>query len=240
MSFRVVPVPCLSDNYAYLIVCSRTNLAALVDPGEPGPMLEAIAREGVTLAAIWATHHHPDHIGGIEGVCSDPAIGPVDVVASEQDRDRVPRASVIVKDGDVVPLGELRARVIHNPGHTLGAISYYLEGSPGAVFTGDTMFAAGCGRLFEGTAEMMHASLQKLAGLPEDTQVFFGHEYTASNLKFAAAAEPANADVVRRAGALAARTTPSTIGLERATNPFVRAKDVEELAKRRSWKDTFR
>jgi len=240
MSFRVVPVPCLSDNYAYLIVCAKTNLAAIVDPGEPGPILEAIKREGVQLAAVWATHHHPDHVGGVEGVCADPAIGPVDVVAHEKDRDRVPRASVIVKDGDTVPLGELTARIIHNPGHTLGAISYYVEGKPGAVFTGDTLFAAGCGRLFEGDAAMMHESLQRLAGLPEDTEVFFGHEYTKSNLKFAAAAEPDNADVTSRAAALAARTTPSTVKLERATNPFVRATSVEELAKRRTWKDTFR
>jgi len=261
MSFRVVPVPCLSDNYAYLVVCERTNLAAIVDPGEPRPILDAIARAGVQPAAIWATHHHPDHVGGIEGVCV--AVGPLEVVAHRRDTSRVPRASRLVEDGDEVAVGDVRARIVHNPGHTLGAISYVIDGDPGAVFTGDTLFAAGCGRLFEGTAEMMWTSLSRLTALPPDTRVYFGHEYTAANLRFAAVVEPDSAAVAERATAVAAArarhqpTTPSTVADELATNPFVRAGEpavqraararsaeasspTDVLAAIRSWKDGFR
>src|SRR5205814_2753786 len=143
-------------------------------------------REGVKLAAIWLTHHHHDHVGGVAG------LGDVEVVAHAGDLARAPRVSHAVDDGDEVALGSLRARIIHNPGHTTGAISYVVDG---CVFTGDTLFAAGCGRVFEGTPEMMFASLGKLAALPPETKVYFGHEYTAANLRFAAAAEPDNAAI---------------------------------------------
>jgi len=244
---RVVPVPCLSDNYAYLVICERTGLAAIVDPGEAAPVRAAVEREGVKLAAVWATHHHADHVGGVE------ALGVAEVVAHERDRDRIPKASRIVDDGDTVELGDLRAQIIHNPGHTLGAISYVVDG---AVFTGDTMFGAGCGRLFEGTAEMMRISLERLCALPAETRVYFGHEYTASNLRFAAAVEPSNEAIAARAK-LAAPTTPSTVADERATNPFARCREPSVIAAAqarepgvtdpsavlaviRTWKDSFR
>jgi len=153
------------------------------------------------------------------------------------DAAKVPSVTHQVSEGDVIELGGKKATIIHNPGHTLGAISYLIDG---CVFTGDTLFGAGCGRVFEGTMEMMHASLQKLAALPPSTRVYFGHEYPASNLRFAAHVEPSNGDVTARANALPSPSTPSTIELERATNPFLRATDAAEFAARRTAKDNFK
>jgi hydroxyacylglutathione hydrolase len=192
-----------------------------------------IEREGVTLSAIWLTHHHWDHVGGVD----DLATPGIEVIAHDSDRHRLAKVTRGVAEGDTVKLGNLTARIIHNPGHTLGAISYVIEG---CAFTGDTLFGAGCGRVFEGTMEMMHDSLQKLAALPPETRVYFGHEYTASNLKFAAHVEPGNTEIAARANAVASPSTPSTIALELATNPFVRARDAAEFAARRTAKDTFK
>jgi hydroxyacylglutathione hydrolase len=232
---RVVAVPCLADNYAYLVIDG--DRAAIVDPGEAAPVERALATERVTLAAIWLTHHHHDHVGGVAALVA--AHAGVEVIAHVRDRERAPHVTRAVDDGDTVALGDARARIVHNPGHTLGAISYWLE-HDAAVFTGDTLFGCGCGRLFEGTAEQMHASLARLAALPETTRVYFGHEYTAANLRFAATVEPDNAAIATRAAALRVPTTPSTIGDERATNPFVRARDAATFAERRAAKDRFR
>jgi hydroxyacylglutathione hydrolase len=246
---RVVAVPCLKDNFAYLVIDGAR--AAVVDPGEAAPATAALAREGVTLAAIWLTHHHHDHVGGVaELAAANPG---VEIVAGEVDAEKIAGVTRRLADGGEITLGSLTARAIANPGHTLGAISYLVED---AVFTGDTLFGGGCGRLFEGDAAMMHASLQKLAALPDDTRVFFGHEYTAANLRFAAAVEPDNVDIVKRSETLATPSTPSTIALERATNPFLRssAPDVVIAAMQRgapagavsvfsairAWKDVFR
>jgi hydroxyacylglutathione hydrolase len=228
---RVISVPVLKDNFSYLVIDG--SYAAVVDPGECPPIEAALQIEGVTLAAIWLTHHHWDHVGGVEGLAKPG----VNVIAHGSDASRAPRVTHQVADGDVVELGSLKATIIHNPGHTLGAISYAVGGS---VFTGDTLFGAGCGRVFEGTMEMMHASLQKLAALPPETRVYFGHEYTASNLRFAAHVEPTNKDIAARASALPSPSTPSTIALELATNPFLRVADAAEFAARRTAKDTFK
>jgi len=191
---RVLSVPCLKDNYSYLVIDG--TYATVVDPSEHTPVRTVIEREGLILRGIWLTHHHWDHVGGLEGLASPE----IEIVAHSSDRERVPRATRFVEDGDVVTLGSLHARIIHNPGHTRGAISYVVNDA--AVFTGDTLFGAGCGRVFEGTMEMMHASLQRLAALPGDMRVYFGHEYTASNLKFAAHVEPTNAAIAPRARSL--------------------------------------
>lgn len=246
---RVVAVPCLKDNFAYLVI--DQGQAAVVDPGEAAPVEAALAREGVELAAIWLTHHHHDHVGGVaELVARHPTVA---VIAGEVDAEKIAGVTLRLADGQEFPFGALRVRAIHNPGHTLGAISFHVED---AVFTGDTLFGGGCGRLFEGDAAMMHASLGKLSALPPETRVYFGHEYTASNLKFAAAVEPDNPDVAKRATELTTPSTPSTIAIERATNPFLRsaAGDVVIAAMNRgaagdpvsvfgairSWKDQFR
>lgn len=233
---RVVSIPCLSDNYAYLVMDGPQ--AAIVDPSEHAPVLDVVKREGVKLAAIWLTHHHFDHVGGVEGILA--AHPGIEVVAHKSDQPRIKHVTRFVDEGDTVTLGNLRAKILHNPGHTLGAISYWIEDGDGAVFTGDTLFAAGCGRVFEGTPEMMHASLHKLANLPASTRVYFGHEYTTANLKFAAHVEPNNAAIKTRMTDLVTPTTPSTIADERATNPFLLAKDVNEFARRREAKNTFK
>ncbi len=237
---RVVTVPCLKDNFAYLLVCEATGQAALIDPGEAEPMIAAVRREGVTPTAIWATHHHPDHVGGIKGVLA--AFPGLEVVAHAHDHDRISGVTRTVVEADEIMLGNCRARIIFNPGHTLGAISYRVTVDGGAaVFTGDTMFAAGCGRLFEGTAAMMGTSLIRLAALSPETEVYFGHEYTESNLRFAAAVEPDSPAIAARIAKVAARrargeaTTPSTIADELATNPFVRSQQPAVIAAARTF-----
>lgn len=254
----VITVPCLQDNYAYLIEDGDGG-AAVVDPSDAGPVRRALAHRGIVLREIWNTHHHWDHVGGNEDLATDE----IPVITSHHDQARVPKASRFVKEGDSFGFGPYVVRVLEVPGHTLGALAYVLEeaGAVRAVFTGDTLFAAGCGRLFEGTAEMMHASLTKLMQLPEQTHVFCGHEYTVKNLEFAATLEPSNADLARALEAarnLRERglpTVPSTIERELALNPFVRtreaelraavgmdeaASDAEVLAAVRARKDAFR
>jgi hydroxyacylglutathione hydrolase len=258
---RIVPVPCLKDNYAYLVICEATNTAAVVDPSEAEPVLAAMQREGVAPRAIWNTYHHWDHTGGNEALLA--AHPGLEVVAHASDRGRIHGQTTFVEDGAEVALGEeLRARIIYNPGHTSGAISYHLAG-PAAVFTGDTLFLAGCGRLFEGTPAQMHASLSRLAALPAETRIYCGHEYTASNLRFAAAVEPGNEAIqarareVERIRATGAPSVPGTVAAERATNPFLRAQvpdvaraaraaetvegdtPVDVFAALRRWKDRF-
>ncbi len=228
---RVLSIPCLKDNYSYLVVDG--TYAACVDPGEHTAVRTVIEREGIRLSAIWLTHHHWDHVGGVDELATEG----VEVIAHSSDRPRLPKVTHGVDEGDTVQLGSLRATIIHNPGHTSGAISYLIHG---CVFTGDTLFGAGCGRVFEGTMDQMHASLQKLGALPGDTRVYFGHEYTAANLRFAAHVEPDNEEIAARAKALPDPSTPSTIALELATNPFLRVKDAPEFAARRAAKDTFR
>lgn len=238
---RILAVPCLTDNFAYLVIDDASGVAAVVDPGEAAPVEAALARAGVTLVAIWATHHHGDHVGGAPALLD--AHEGVAFVAHRVDAERIPRITRRLDEGEEVTVGAVRAKIIHNPGHTLGAISYAIAGSEGvtgAVFTGDTLFGAGCGRVFEGTPAMMHASLTRLAALPNSTRVYFGHEYTVANLRFAAAVEPKSHAIADRAAATeSARgrgvpSVPSTIGDERSTNPFLRTTEPAVIAAARA------
>jgi hydroxyacylglutathione hydrolase len=226
----VVPVPQLQDNYAYLIVDPKSRDAAVVDCAEAAPVLGAARRAGARLTTVLATHHHYDHVGGNDDLRA--AVPDVRIFGSAEDAPRIPGITDPVRDGDMVSVGSLRARVIFIPAHTSGHVAYYFAENQ-AVFTGDTLFAAGCGRLFEGDAAQMMSSLGRLAKLPDETRVFCGHEYTQKNLEFAVSLEPRNAAVVGKLTRVltlrAAKkpTIPSTIAEEKATNPFLRTSSAE-------------
>ena len=220
----VHPVPAFQDNYLWVIHDGKH--AAVVDPGDATPVLDYLRLNGLQLVAIICTHHHGDHVGGVENLLESlqlrgkiPVYGP----ASE----RIPARTQALREGDriMVPALDLTFGVLDVPGHTSGHIAYV---GNGLLFCGDTLFACGCGRLFEGTAEQMTASLAKLKALPPQTKVFCAHEYTMANIKFAEAVEPDNADLKLRKAFCAAKrhrnlpTVPSTIHLELATNPFLR------------------
>ncbi len=230
---KVVPVPCLSDNYAYLVI--QDGRAAIVDPSQADPVLRAIDEAGVKLSEIWLTHHHWDHIGGIEPLIEECPIENVRGSTYDADHKRIPRQTDALSDGDSFDFGSASVDIIEIPGHTLGAIAFISEGN---LFSGDTLFLAGCGRVFEGTMAMMSESLSKLRTLPVDTQVWCGHEYTVNNLRFAATVEPNNQDVASAlARASATRetrgfTVPGRLGNELATNPFLRFDDPAVAAGR--------
>lgn len=232
----VLTVPAFKDNYLWLIHDGRH--AAVVDPGDSGPILDALASHGLRLTAILLTHHHADHTGGVPALL---ARFPVPVYGPR--KDGIDAVTHPLAEGDrvTVPELDLELDVLDVPGHTLGHIAY-VRRTPGRhwLFCGDTLFAGGCGRLFEGTPEQMAASLEKLAALPDDTEVYCAHEYTLSNLRFAQAVEPGNEALALRMRDESAKraqevpTVPSSIALERRTNPFLRYREpaiVRELVK---------
>jgi hydroxyacylglutathione hydrolase len=227
MSLEIVRIPCLSDNYVWLAREPASGAVAVVDPADPAPVRAALDARGWRLTHILNTHHHADHIGG--NLALRQATG-CTIVGPRADRDRIPGIEIEVGDGDRFALGAETAQVFDVPGHTRGHIAYFFAASR-ALFCGDTLFALGCGRMFEGTAPQMWASLSKLRALPDDTRVHCAHEYTQSNARFALHVDPDNADLrARSAGidALRARgeaTVPSLLGEEKRTNPFLRADD---------------
>lgn len=236
---EIVQVPQLKDNYAYVLHCRDEGVACVVDCSEPAAVLDVVRRLDARLVALWATHHHWDHIGGHQELLS--AIPDLEVIGSSYDLEnaRVPGQTRGVSHGDRVGLGVHGARALHVPAHTLGHVAYYFEDAK-AVFCGDTLFGAGCGRLFEGTPAQMHRALNEILGtLPGDTRVFCGHEYTEANLRFALHVDGGNpavqerwetVRVARRAGA---STVPSSMEEELATNPFMRVGEpaIQEVAR---------
>jgi hydroxyacylglutathione hydrolase len=238
----IVRIAALSDNYIWLVHDPDSGETMVVDPAEADPVLAEAERRGWTISAIWNTHWHPDHTGGnaaIKQATGAPVIAPAAEAA------KIPTADRLVAEGDTVTLGKHVATVLETPAHTAGHITYHFA-DDAVAFTGDTLFAMGCGRLFEGTATQMYANMQRLADLPPETSVYCAHEYTLSNARYAQVAEPDNAAIASRLREVEAMrergeaTVPTTIALERATNPFMRAQSIEQFAERRASKDVFR
>ncbi|KXV55941.1 hydroxyacylglutathione hydrolase [Acetobacter tropicalis] len=241
MTLLTRAIPVLSDNYAWLLRDSATGTTAIVDPGESGPIEAVLDAEGGRLDFILLTHHHADHVGGTEALRARyhaRVAGP----ASEQHR--MPALDIPLHDDDSIAIGSSQGQVIAVPGHTMGHIALYFPDPP-TLFCGDTLFSLGCGRLFEGTPEQMFHSLHRFDALPDNTLVCCGHEYTQSNAAFALHADPANtalaarAEEVTRLRAAGKPTVPSTLGQERATNPFLRSADATTLGRLRREKDSF-
>lgn len=239
---EIVRVPVLSDNYSWLVHDPDSGTTVVIDPGEAQPVLDAAASRGWTIIEIWNTHWHPDHVGGNAAIVA--ATG-ARVTAPEAERAKIGAIDAGVSEGDSVYLGGHRAAVMTVPGHTQGHVAFHFA-DDGAIFTGDTLFAMGCGRLFEGTPEDMFGNMQRYASLPAETRVYCGHEYTQSNGRYALVAEPHNQAIKARmtrvdaARAAGEATIPTTIGEELATNPFLRASSAAQLGERRAAKDSFR
>ena len=237
---EIVAVPAFADNYIWLVHDVASGETAVVDPGDPAPPLAEAARRGWAISQVWNTHWHPDHTGGnlaLKAATGCTVSGPAAETIAGRD--------VALAEGDAIRIGAHSGRVIEIPGHTLGHIALVFDEAR-IAFVGDTLFAMGCGRLFEGTPEQMFESLSKLAALDPDTALYCGHEYTLANARFAAHAEPDNAaiaarlETVERLRSEGAITLPTTVAEERATNPFVRAVDAAHFAHLRTEKDSFR
>jgi hydroxyacylglutathione hydrolase len=239
MALEIVRIPVLSDNYIWLVHETDSGETMVVDPAVAEPVLAEAKARGWTITAIWNTHWHPDHTGGNAAI--KEATG-CTIIGPEAEAARIPTLDSLMKEGDTVRLGSVEAKVIDVPAHTAGHIAYHFA-SEDAAFVGDTLFAMGCGRLFEGTAAQMFSNMRKLEALGDDTAIYCAHEYTQSNGRFALTVEPENAALITRMAAVdlarvrGEATVPTTIALERATNPFMRAASIDELAQRRAAKD---
>lgn len=225
----VITIPALEDNYSYLVIDPKTREAAVVDCAEPEPVLAQAQARGVRLVSILSTHHHWDHVAGNETLLSKTRLR---ICGYREDGGRIPGLTDGLSDGETFVVGCITGRAIFVPGHTSDHLAYYFP-EAGALFTGDTMFVGGCGRLFEGNAAQMMVSLAKLCDLPDETLVYCGHEYTEKNLRFAETLEPSNVvlrhklEAIRQLRSTGKPTVPSTIGSEKATNPFLRVECPE-------------
>lgn len=239
---EIVAVPAFADNYLWLVHDADAGETAVVDPGDPAPVLAEANRRGWRIDTVLNTHWHPDHTGG--NLAIQQATG-AKIVGPAGENGRVPGLDRALREGDRVSLGNHQAEIWEVPGHTLGHIAYIFHDDH-IAFVGDTLFAMGCGRLFEGSAEQMHHSLGRLAALPENFRLYCAHEYTLGNARFAAHAFPDNKAIaerlrhVERERSDARPTVPTTVGEERATNPFLLARDVQHFADLRAEKDNFR
>jgi hydroxyacylglutathione hydrolase len=229
MPLEIVTIPCLKDNYAFLAHDKATGQTAVIDVPEAAPIIAALKQRGWTLSHVLLTHHHWDHVDGLAALLADH---PATVIGAAADAHRLPPLDIAVAEGDTITIGSDTGTVMDVSGHTLGHVAFHFPASS-VVFTADSLMAMGCGRLFEGTPAQMYASLAKLAALPPETLVCSGHEYTASNAKFALTIEPGNVALISRvekietARAQGRPTVPSLLSTERATNPFLRSDSPE-------------
>ncbi|WVZ01094.1 hypothetical protein V8G54_027163 [Vigna mungo] len=270
-SLQIELVPCLKDNYAYLLYDVDTGTVGVVDPSEAVPVIDVLSRKNRNLTYILNTHHHHDHTGGnvelkakygaklLLSTDDNTSHAAIQVIGSGTDKERIPGIDIYLNDGDRWMFAGHEVRVIDTPGHTRGHISFYFPGS-GAIFTGDTLFSLSCGKLFEGSPQEMMSSLKKIMSLPDDTNIYCGHEYTLMNTKFALSIEPENKELQSYAAHVAylrskgLPTIPTTLKMEKACNPFLRtssaairqslniattANDAEALAVIRQTKDNF-
>jgi len=224
---KVITIPCSFDNYAYLIICEEAGEAVVVDPSEFYPVHLELEKQKARLAAVYCTHHHADHVGGLEELVEE--FDGLTVCGSEKDAGRIPGMNCVLTERSRISIGKIAGRMLSTPGHTKGSVCYLFNDS---LFTGDTLFGAGCGRIFEGTPEEMYSSLNvKIKMLSMETKIYFGHEYTAQNLKFSRFVEPENKAIQERLEEIKMKqdtsliTPPSTLQLECATNPFLRCKE---------------
>jgi hydroxyacylglutathione hydrolase len=238
---EIVPVPVLTDNYVWLVHDAESDETVAVDPSVADPVLAEAEARGWRITQVWNTHWHPDHTGGNDSIRDSTGC----TITGPGEAERISRMDRIVAGGDRARIGGIEAELIDIPAHTAGHVAFHLPAAA-TVFTGDTLFAMGCGKLFEGDAAQMYDNLRRLAALPPETRVYCGHEYTLANGVFALTVEPDNEALIRRVEEVrAARgrgevTLPTTIALELATNPFMRASSAAELAERRRAKDNFR
>lgn len=242
MPLEVACVPVLSDNYVWLVHDDASGETLVIDPGDASPVLDAAAARGWTITQVWNTHWHPDHTQGNAAVVAATS---AKLTGPKREAEKIAGLDTTVDEGDTLTFAGRTAQVLHMPGHTQGHVVYHFA-DDGLLFCGDNLFAMGCGRLFEGTPAEMYANMQRFAAMPDATVAYGAHEYTLGNGRYARVAEPDNAAIVDRlaeAEALRAAgkpTLPTTIGLEKATNPFMRARSVEEFAARRQAKDNFK
>ena len=238
---KIQIIPCLKDNYSYLIIDEKDNIACVVDPSEAEPIIEYLEKTKIELKFILNTHHHYDHVGGNQKLKEKYGAS---VVGYKDDKERIPGIDILVKDQETWKHKNFEAKIIHIPGHTLGHICFYFHKNE-SVFTGDTLFSLGCGRIFEGTHSQMFDSLMKLKKLPKNTKVFCGHEYTLQNSKFCITHDENNTNLKNKINDIKIRlkaglsTIPSTIRDELECNIFLRSNNIETFSKLRDLKDNF-
>ena len=238
---KVEIISCLQDNYSYLIIDETNNLACIVDPSEAGPVIDYLKNKNINLKYILNTHHHFDHVGGNNDL--KKKYNSI-VIGYKNDAHRIPEIDILLEDSQIWKADNFETEIIHIPGHTNGHICFHFFKDK-LIFTGDTLFSLGCGKLFEGTYEDMFESLKKIKKLPQDTKIYCGHEYTLQNSKFCIKHDPENKNLKRKIIEIKKKiennlpTIPSTLKVENECNIFLRAKDVESFSKLRDLKDNF-
>ena len=234
-------IPCLHDNYSYLIIDESNNDACIIDPSEAEPIINFIENNKINLKYVLNTHHHYDHVGGNLKLKKKYNAS---IIGFEGDKDHIPEINILVKDNQVWKSNNFEAKIIHVPGHTTGHISYYFINEK-IIFTGDTLFSLGCGKIFEGTYNQMYESLSKFKNLPLDTKIYCGHEYTLQNSKFCIKHEPSNQNLINKILEIKKKikngnpTLPTTLEDELKCNVFLRANDIKNFSKLRDLKDNF-